>query len=72
MIGGHQLNRADALHRLADVTSVLVEESDLAGTLARVVAEAAAEASAGGLFVLNGATAAHVVERAQNGGRSSP
>jgi hypothetical protein len=51
------MKRADALHRLADVTTVLVEETDLAGVLVRIVAEATAavEASAGGLLVLNNA-----------------
>jgi hypothetical protein len=49
------MNRASALHRLADVTTVLVEESDLAGVLVRIVAEATAavEANAGGLLILN-------------------
>jgi hypothetical protein len=49
------VSRADALYRLADVSSVLVREADLAGTLVRVLAEATAatEASAGGLLVLN-------------------
>jgi hypothetical protein len=52
-----KMMRADALHRLADVAAVLVEETDLAGALVRIVAEAtaAAGADAGGLLVLNSA-----------------
>jgi len=50
------MSRADALHRLAGASSLMVRESDLAGVLVRVIVEAtaAAEATAGGLLVLNG------------------
>lgn len=49
------MTRADALHRLADISSLLVRESDLAGVLARVVAEAAEAtgATSAGLLVVN-------------------
>lgn len=48
------MTRADAFHRLADVSSLLVGEPDLAGVFVRAIAEAtsAAGADAGGLLVL--------------------
>jgi hypothetical protein len=70
--------RADALHRLADVAAVLVEETDLAGALVRIVAEAtaAAGADAGGLLVLNSADELELLSatshRASRRGRSGP